>query len=549
MRDLLIIVPTRGRPDGFRRLVDAIRATATGNPQILACVDRDDASQYAPIEDVWYMIKERRRFVALTNDAARLYADEFRYVGVLGDDALPRTEGWDAAVIDTLDELGTGLCYPNDLLQGETLPTVCFFTTDIVRALGFLTPPVLLHMYADDFWLALGRALDRIRYLPDVVIEHLHPSIGKAANDAVYAESDTLMDADREAFARYLREGFETDVAKVRALLERRSHGGPPWTAPAPRDGRTTAGSFDAASVPILITCYNRVEALRLLVGWLEAAGHERIVLVDNASTYEPLLAYYDETPHAVHRLGVNAGHLAAWEAGVLGALGVEGAYVVTDCDVVPEDTAPPDAVDHFAELLFRYADVDKVGFGLRIDDLPECYGFRSEVIDWESQFWENELEPGVYRADIDTTFALYRPSARAPSLRALRTGPPYVARHLPWYKDSGALSEEDRYYRDHVLEGVSNWDAASLPQPLQREIDARRAASASAGGDAGAPSDDVGRGEPSPFEAGALPLSDELASERAAREAAERELAALRQTRSYRWLEPARRLRARGRH
>jgi hypothetical protein len=221
---------------------------------------------------------------------------------------------------------------------------------------------------------------------------------------------------------------------------------------------------------------------------------------------------------------------------------------------VVPDEETPADALEYLAELLFRYADVDKVGFGLRIDDLPERYRFRSEVIAWESQFWEEELEPGVYRADIDTTFALYRPSVRGPSMRALRTGPPYVARHLPWYQDSHHLSEEDRYYRDHVLAGVSNWDVERLPQLLQDKIDARLSAARTGRGaapEAGAePSpSECGRGcAGEAFEVAVLTLSDELETERAARRSAETELAALRATRSYRWLEPARRLRARHR-
>ena len=133
-----------------------------------------------------------------------------------------------------------------------------------------------------------------------------------------------------------------------------------------------------------------------------------------------------------------------------------------------PDDDAPADAVEYFAELLFRYGDVDKVGFGLRIDDLPDAYQFRSEVVDWESQFWKSEAEPGVYRADIDTTFALYRPTVSKWTHRALRTGPPYVARHLPWYTDSSHLSEEDEYYRQHALPTVTNWDRAELPEALR---------------------------------------------------------------------------------
>ena len=89
--------------------------------------------------------------------------------------------------------------------------------------------------------------------------------------------------------------------------------------------------------------------------------------------------------------------------------------------------------MERFADLLFRYGDIGKVGFGLRIDDLPPTYEFRQEVLDWESQFWLDEVEPSVYCAANDTTFALYRPSTPKGTFAALRTGAPYVARHIGW--------------------------------------------------------------------------------------------------------------------
>lgn len=187
---------------------------------MLACLDADDTHNYQPIDGVWYLTKQRQRFVAWTNDAARLFANDFRFLGFMGDDNVPRTDGWDATVVDTLEDLGTGLCYGDDLLQGEVLPTVPFLTSDIVRTLGYSTPPTLVHLYADNFWLELGRALDRIRYLPDVVIEHLHWSNGKASSDESYEESHARMEPDRLAFERYMREGFEADVAKLRDYLD-----------------------------------------------------------------------------------------------------------------------------------------------------------------------------------------------------------------------------------------------------------------------------------------------------------------------------------------
>ena len=53
---------------------------------------------------------------------------------------------------------------------------------------------------------------------------------------------------------------------------------------------------------PILINVRDRVTPLRKLVSWLELAGHERITLLDNDSTYPELLTYLDASPHEVIR-------------------------------------------------------------------------------------------------------------------------------------------------------------------------------------------------------------------------------------------------------
>ncbi len=105
--------------------------------------------------------------------------------------------------------------------------------------------------------------------------------------------------------------------------------------------------TFDASRTPTLITSRDRLTPLRSLVTWLEEAGHQRIVLVDNDSSFGPPLEYYEQTPHEVLRLGANLGHLAVWEAGVLDRIGHQGMFVVTDPDVVPDKGCPPDAVEH----------------------------------------------------------------------------------------------------------------------------------------------------------------------------------------------------------
>jgi hypothetical protein len=143
-----------------------------------------------------------------------------RYIGFMGDDHLPRTASWDGTICEALDELGSaGIVYGNDLFQGPNLPTAVFMHAEIVRTLGYMAPPCLRHMFLDNFWLELGRSAGTIRYLPDVIIEHMHPEAGKAPEDDNYGRVRGLMGEDGEAYAAYKADGrFDADVAKIKAL-------------------------------------------------------------------------------------------------------------------------------------------------------------------------------------------------------------------------------------------------------------------------------------------------------------------------------------------
>ncbi|MHB1139461.1 MAG: glycosyltransferase family protein, partial [Microthrixaceae bacterium] len=181
--------------------------------------------------------------------------------------------------------------------------------------------------------------------------------------------------------------------------------------------------------VPVLVTVRDRLAPLEQLVAWLERLDDAEVLLLDNDSSYPPLLRYLASSPHRVVRLGRNLGPRAAWLSGIAQSVGLRSPYVVTDPDVVPEQSCPLDVLDHFAGLLERHPRVGRVGFGLRIDDLPAANPRTADVVTWESQFWEREVEQGVYEADVDTTFALYRPGVAVKGSGALRTGEPYVAR------------------------------------------------------------------------------------------------------------------------
>ncbi len=216
---------------------------------------------------------------------------------------------------------------------------------------------------------------------------------------------------------------------------------------------------------PTFIICRDRVTCTAQLVSWLEQAGQQRIYLVDNDSTYQPLLEYYEQTPHTVIRVGGNGGQTIVWNSDILNTFAKDEYFIVTDPDVIPVEECPADWAERFRHVLDNYQDRTKVGFGLKLDDLPDHFKFKQNVIDYESKFfhWAGP-EPGLHFAPIDTTFALYRPGATQDISFSCRTSGAYLARHLPWYIDSENPGEEEQYYIEHAHTRINSWNHIDLP-------------------------------------------------------------------------------------
>ena len=220
--------------------------------------------------------------------------------------------------------------------------------------------------------------------------------------------------------------------------------------------------------IPIIINNFNRLSSLLRLIDALTSCGYTRIYILDNASTYPPLLSYYESCPFEVIRLGRNLGFKALWKSHCMKRF-CGDYYIYTDSDVVPANDCPADFIDYFWTELKKHPFARKIGFSLRIDNLPDHYVRKQEVIERESVYYQRPNKQGLYRAPIDTTFALYRPRvglSRSRSVEAYRTAYPYQAEHLPWYSDSAHLSEEERYYLAHCTH-VTEWSSKAREQSV----------------------------------------------------------------------------------
>jgi hypothetical protein len=206
------------------RLFEAINATADFTELIFA-IDADDVAEYgdlmhatAGVNNVKIVIAARMGMNGTLNHWANWMAPDYDYICFMGDDHLPITKGWDTKLAEAIGDKA-GIAYGNDLLQGENLPTAVVMSTKIIRALGFMSPPALKHLFLDNFWLAMGHALENVNYLPEVIIEHLHYINGKAEHDERYAAVNNfeMHNGDSAIFAEYMATEFSNDVENVKA--------------------------------------------------------------------------------------------------------------------------------------------------------------------------------------------------------------------------------------------------------------------------------------------------------------------------------------------
>lgn len=205
----------------------------------------------------------------------------------------------------------------------------------------------------------------------------------------------------------------------------------------------------------VFIINYNRLTTTKKICEYLSDVETKCLpIIIDNHSTYPPLLEFYNKCPFKIIQLPRNSGNCALFNTGLYLELGLNGNFIMTDPDL-DLSQIPKDFLHVLQSGLDKYKDVDKCGFGIEIKDLP-LNDITKEVHQWEDQNWMNPLDNMYFKAAVDTTFALYRTNVH--SFNCLRTNYPYVCRHLPWYITPDNITEEEIYYLKSTGTYFNHW-------------------------------------------------------------------------------------------
>lgn len=237
--------------------------------------------------------------------------------------------------------------------------------------------------------------------------------------------------------------------------------------------------------IPLIIPNFNQLHyTVNLINWWNYYTANAPVFIIDNASTYKPLLEFYRKNHFKnlkvvrckENNCGNNLRQFLAWSS-------VDYPYYcISNPDIMPHPATP----ENFLELFKHCIDAGKyhhVGFQLKIDDLPEYIDNIEVIREKEAPFRKNArniiFKGKVYKAfkaPIDLTFSMYyagnggwkwphTPDWWNNSLRILE------AYHFGWYIDPDTRIDDHIYYFSHCkskkenpnIKGVNNYKPKSL--------------------------------------------------------------------------------------
>ena len=219
----------------------------------------------------------------------------------------------------------------------------------------------------------------------------------------------------------------------------------------SPDIGIDVEDSDACLDIPIFINNRDHIGCLKNLLDWLLGAGYRKIFVLDQESTYPPLLEFYDSLAKDqrvnILKMG-NLGFQSIWLSKILEDLDIRTPYVYTDSDVIP--TRKVNIVQELLRTLKQNRLAKKVGAKLIVDHITcQNADYYKEI---QASYYQESRRISAHEFFMpnDTTFSIYRNVRHYNCVFSIvRTD--LEIRHLPWYYDSNNLPEDEKYYVEHA--------------------------------------------------------------------------------------------------
>ena len=200
---------------------------------------------------------------------------------------------------------------------------------------------------------------------------------------------------------------------------------------------------------PIYLTNMNRLTTTKKMVDDLfRLNGNAIINIIDNASTYPPLLKWYDEIKNDVNVIKQTQ-NLGCWTFFYSGHYQnvKEDYYVYSDSDLELNPKMPYNWQEIMMNYLEKYK--RKPSLALKLSDVEEGE-FKNHILNHQNICWYPTDEVNAYLAVTDMTFTLDS-KINGYRYESIRLAGDFECRHIPWYLDFNNLPEEEIYYLSNI--------------------------------------------------------------------------------------------------
>jgi hypothetical protein len=214
----VILVPVLRRPRNVDPLVRSFTESTPEPHRLLFLATQGDHEEIAAIRAAGADLLEvpprpRGDYAAKINAGYRATSEPFLFLGA--DDLAPRP-GWLSAALALFEDPAIGVVGTQDLAPTDRARAGEHATHSLVRRSyvdelgtidrrGEVLHPGYWHEYVDDEFIGTAKSRGAFAFAHGSIVEHLHPSWGKAPTDELYAQQRRRMNHGRALYARRRR--------------------------------------------------------------------------------------------------------------------------------------------------------------------------------------------------------------------------------------------------------------------------------------------------------------------------------------------------------
>lgn len=216
---LLIKFPTRSRPekffsvlDKYYNLLDELSTTRF----IISC-DVDDLTmncesvinklkEYKNLE--FYFSENKNKIEAIN---ANMNDEDYDIILLASDDMIPQEKGYDTIIKQTFKKFfpdTDGVLWFNDGYQGQRLNTLCILGKKYYNRFGYIYNPTYVSLWCDTEFTDVSKILNRVKYIPHVIIKHEHPVWLGEKWDELQVKNDSFNNIDQINYENRKKHNF-----------------------------------------------------------------------------------------------------------------------------------------------------------------------------------------------------------------------------------------------------------------------------------------------------------------------------------------------------